>query len=331
MRAMFRALRPYLITLTCIWIGLIAAANIYAHKSPQYSHWIMAGVLPAFLFESAFFLAVGFEATRALFSRILPILQSLTLWVSSFIPYLLVSLTAHTFDSHSFLVICGISALVSFWWVVFPRRLAFDIAFLCVAAAVIVMRLFSWLYISPMPHFDVDVLGHLMWIRITFLAFLVQRGFKVAGVGFWPHAREWREGVLQFSIAILPLSFIAIALHVMKFAPQHLDPSLWAGLALGYFAGTFLVVAFSEDIFRSIITELFLQRERPIWVAIAASALILGATHLGYRGFPNWGFALVGAIGHLFYTIAYVRARSVRASMVAHALTVVAWRMFFRA
>jgi membrane protease YdiL (CAAX protease family) len=329
---MFRALRPYFITLSCIWIGLIVAANIYAHKSPQYSHWIMAGVLPAFLFESAFFLAVGFKATRKLFSRISPpIMQSLLLWVSSFIPYLLISLTAHTFDGHSFLVICGISALVSFWWVVSPRRLVLDIAFLCVAAAVIVVRLFSWLYISPMPHFDVNVLGHLMWIRITFLAFLVQRGFKVAGVGFWPHAREWREGVLQFSIALLPLSLIAVGLHVVKFAPQHLDAPLWIGLALGYFAGTFVVVAFSEDIFRSIITELFLQRQKPVAFAVIASALILGATHLGYRGFPNWSFALVGAIGHLFYTIAYVRARSVRASMVAHALTVVAWRMFFRA
>jgi membrane protease YdiL (CAAX protease family) len=291
----------------------------------------MAGVLPAFLLESLFFLAVGFAATRAIFSRITPpVVQSLVLWVSSFIPYLLNALTAQTFDSHSFLVICSISAVVSFWWVVFPRRLAFDIAFLCVAAAVIVVRLFSWLYLSPMPHFDVDILGHLMWIRITFLAFLVQRGFKVAGVGFWPHAREWREGFLQFSIAIVPLSLIAVGLHVVKFAPQHVEAPQWIGLAIGYFAGTFLVVAFSEDIFRSIITELFLQRKKPVWVAVSASALILGATHLGYRGFPNWGFALVGAIGHLFYTIAYVRARSVRASMVAHALTVVAWRMFFR-
>jgi membrane protease YdiL (CAAX protease family) len=250
--------------------------------------------------------------------------------VSSFIPYLLVSLTTQTFDSHSFLILCAVSALVSFWWVVFPRRLAFDIAFVCVAAAAIVVRLFSWLYIGPMPHFDVNVLGHLMWIRITLLAFLLQRGFKVEGVGFCPHTYEWREGILQFSIAILPLSLIAIGLHVVKFAPQHLDAPLWIGLAAGYFAGTFVVVAFSEDIFRSIITEFFLQRKQPVWVAVIASALILGVTHLGYRGFPNWGFALVGAIGHLFYTIAYIRARSVRASMVAHALTVVAWRMFFR-
>lgn len=292
----------------------------------------MAGVLPAFLFESLFFLAVGFESTRALFSRLSPpIVQSLLLWVTSFIPYLLVSLTAQTFESHSFIILCGISALVSFWWTVFPRRLAFDIAFLCVAAAVIVMRLFSWLYISPMPRFDVNVLGHLMWIRITLLAFLVQRGFKVAGVGFCPRAAEWREGILQFSIAILPLSLIAIALHVVKFSPRHLDAPQWIGLAIGYFAGTLLVVAFSEDIFRSIITEFFLQRDKSMWVAVTASALILGVTHLGYRDFPNWGFALVGAVGHLFYTIAYVRARSVRASMVAHALTVVAWRMCFKA
>lgn len=331
MRAMFRPLRPYLVTLLIIWLGLVGAANIYSHRTPQYSHWIMAGVLPAFLFESAFFLGAGFASTRTLFSRISPPgFQSLILWISSLIPYLIVSLPAGTFDSHSFTILCVASAVVSWWWVVFPPRLAFDIAFLSVAAAVIVVRLFSWLYISPAPHLDVSILGHLMWVRTTLAALLIQRKFKVAGVGFWPEKRDWREGCLQFAIAILPLSALAIGLHVVRFAPRHVQAAEWIGLAIGYFAGIFLVVAFSEDVFRSVITELFLQRGRRVITAVAASALIVGVAHLWYRDFPNWRFAAVAVVAHMFYTLAYVRAGSVKASMVAHALTVTAWRMFFR-
>jgi membrane protease YdiL (CAAX protease family) len=208
--------------------------------------------------------------------------------------------------------------------------MAFDIAFLAVAAAPIVARLFSWLYLSPMPHLDVSILGHLMWIRVTLAALFVQRGFKVDGVGFWPRKREWREGALQFAIAILPLSLIALILRAMTFAPKHIDAAEWIGVASGYFVGIFLVVAFSEDTFRSVITEMFRQRQQSVATAVTASALIIGCAHLWFKDFPNWRFAVVAAIAHLFYTIAYVRAGSVRASMVAHALTVTAWRMFFR-
>ena len=332
MRAMLRPLRPYFIALSIIWLALLAAANFYSLRSPEYSHWIMTGVLPAFLLESAVFLGVGFASIREFFSRISPVfLQSLILWISSLIPYLIVSLSAGSFESHSFGVLCFASALVSFWWLVFPRRLAFDIAFLAVAAAPIVTRLFSWLYLSPAPHLDVSILGHLMWIRVTLIALLVQRGFKVSGVGFWPRKKEWLEGSLQFAIAIVPLSVIAVILRVVTFAPRHIHAAEWIGISVGYFVGIFLVVAFSEDTFRSVVTELFLQRGQSVATAVIASALIIGFAHLWFKDFPNWRFAIVAAIAHLFYTLAYVRTGSVRASMVAHALTVTAWRMFFRA
>ncbi|MFZ0589857.1 MAG: CPBP family glutamic-type intramembrane protease [Bryobacteraceae bacterium] len=314
------------------WLGLIAAAAVYSHRSPPFSHWIMTGVLPAFLFESIFFLGAGFESTRAVFSRFSPPwIQSLALWVSSLVPYLLVSLTASTFESHSFVLLCVVSALVSFWWVIVPRRLALDIAFLAIAAAVIVVRLFSWLYVSPLPHFELSILGHLMWIRLTLMVLLVQRGFQVRGVGFWPRLREWREGVLQFLIAILPLSAIAIALRFATFSPRRFEVWEWTGLAAGYFLGFLWVVAFSEDIFRSVITQLFLDRGQAAITAVAGSAVLVGCAHLWYKDFPNWRFAAVATVAHLFYTIAYIRARSVRASMVTHALTVTAWRMLFRA
>jgi membrane protease YdiL (CAAX protease family) len=169
-----------------------------------------------------------------------------------------------------------------------------------------------------------------MWIRLTLTVLLVQRGFQVSGVGFWPRLREWREGILQFLIAIIPLTAISAALRFATFAPRRFDVWEWAGVAAGYFLGILWVVAFSEDVFRSVITQLFLDRGQALVTSVAGSAVLFGCTHLWYRDFPNWRFAVVATVAHLFYTIAFVRARSVRASMVTHALTVTAWRMLFR-
>src|SRR5690242_14825481 len=102
MRAMFRALRPYMVALLVTWLALGIAADIYVHKYPAQSYWITRGLFPAFLFESIFFLAAGFEQARELFARIkLPFIQSTILWSSSVVPYLIVSATSGLFDSHA--------------------------------------------------------------------------------------------------------------------------------------------------------------------------------------------------------------------------------------
>jgi membrane protease YdiL (CAAX protease family) len=50
---------------------------------------------------------------------------------------------------------------------------------------------------------------------------------------------------------------------------------------------------------------------------------------LWYRAFPNWRFAVLATIAGLFYGLAFRQARSIRASMVTHALTVTALRLFY--
>jgi membrane protease YdiL (CAAX protease family) len=62
---------------------------------------------------------------------------------------------------------------------------------------------------------------------------------------------------------------------------------------------------------------------------LVATSLLFGAVHLWFRAFPNWRFAALAALAGLFYGLAFRQARSIRASMVAHALTVTTWRMFF--
>jgi hypothetical protein len=331
MRAMLRSLRPYLITLLVVWVGLAAAAMVYTGRFPARSHWIMVGVLPAFLFEAPCFIAAGFEQTRQVLSSITrPWQLSLLLIATSLPPYLLITTTAGTFDSHAFYILVALVALISFWWVIFPHRTAYEAGFLIVASIPIVLRIFQRLYVSPEAHFDISILGHVMWIRVALIALLVQRDFKLGPVSFWPTLREWREGLLQFAIAIIPLSIASVLVHFAQFAPKHIPAWQWVVYSAGQFFGILWVVAFSEDVFRSTITQLFLRFSQWWPLAIVGSAVLFGTTHLWQGDFPNWRFATVAALGHLFYTIAYLRSGSVRASMITHALTVTAWRMFFR-
>jgi membrane protease YdiL (CAAX protease family) len=331
MRAMFRVLRPYLLALLMIWAGLGVAAVSFSHRYPAYSHWIMTGVLPAFLFEAVFFAAIGFEGARQLLIRIRPpAIQSLVLLASAILPFVIATSTAGTFDSHAFLLLFALCAVISFWWVVFPHRIAYDVAFLVIVAAVEILRVFGRLYISPAPALKLEVLGHLMWIRLALTALLLQRKLDAGPLGFWPAASEWKTGVVTFAAGIVPLCLIGSLFHFAAFAPQHLPPLTWAVLAAGYFFGTFWVVAFSEEIFfRGIILRgLLIWRHSPV-AAVVISSILFGLVHLWYRDFPNWRFALVAAIAGVLYAIAYLRSGSVRASMVTHALVVTSWRMLF--
>jgi membrane protease YdiL (CAAX protease family) len=330
MRAVFRSLRPYFITLAIVWLALVVAANIYAQKYPANSHWIMTGVLPAFAFEAVFFLGAVFADTRRLLSSIdRPSTRSLLMIATAIVPFLIVTISAGTYDTHALLLLVCLCGLMSFWWVVFPHRIAYDAGFLVIAAVPLVLKVFGRLYVTPVPRVEISVLGHLMWIRLALISLLVERKFQLGPVGFWPNRREWREGILQYSLAIVPVSLVGIWIHFTVWRPLPLAPAEWLARALGYFFGIMWVVALSEDVFRSVITQIFLRHGSGKVIAIGASGVIFGAAHLWASDFPNCRYALVAAIAHTFFTVAYLRAGSVRASMVAHALIVTTWRMVF--
>jgi uncharacterized protein len=314
-----------------IWVGLGLAAAYYSQRFPAHSHWIMIGVLPAFLMEAIFFLAVGFEGARQSLLRIRPpVLLSAVLLASAVLPYAIATVTAGTFDSHAFLLLLALCAVISFWWTAFPRRISYDIAFLVIVAAVEILRVFGRLYISPAPDLKLEILGHLMWIRLALTILLLQRRLDVGPFGFWPTASEWKTGALAFAIGIIPLCAVGWFFHFANFAPKQLPPLSWAALATGTFFGIFWVVAFSEEIFfRGIILRAILKWRGSQLAAIIISSLLFGSVHLWYHGFPNGRFGLVAALAGVLYAIACLRSGSVRASMVTHALVVTTWKMLF--
>jgi membrane protease YdiL (CAAX protease family) len=87
------------------------------------------------------------------------------------------------------------------------------------------------------------------------------------------------------------------------------------------------VVALGEEfLFRGLLqqwTAVWFGNE---WLALALASLLFGAVHLWSRG---WQFAFLAAVAGVFYGLAFRQAKSIRASMVTHALTVTTLRLFY--
>jgi membrane protease YdiL (CAAX protease family) len=290
----------------------------------------MWAALPAFLLEAVFYLGSIFTETRAWLAQFRPArLQALFLWLSALAPYLVFSLSSGTFERNSFYLLAALTAVLAFWYALFPRRVAYDFGFLVVAAAPLVSHVFARIYRSPGEHVDADILGHLMWIRLGIAPLLVLRQWDPGAFGFWPRAREWRIGTLYYLISIIPIVLLALALHDVRF---ELRAGPWwqvAGIGIGAFFGSLWVVALSEELFfRGVIERAMLDRSRV--AAVLVSALLYGSAHLWVHQFPNWRRAAVGTLLGVVFGILYARTGSVRAPMVTHALVVATWRVFFK-
>jgi membrane protease YdiL (CAAX protease family) len=294
----------------------------------------MSAALPAFLLEAVFYLASLFKETRAWFTRFRPARgQAALLWLSAVAPYLVFSLSAGTFHRTAFYLLAALTAVLAFWFAVLPRRAAYDFGFLVIAAAPLLMDVFQRIYQPPDQALrGIEILGHVMWIRLAIAALLVLREWDPGGFGLWPRAREWRLGSLYYLAALLPIVLLALALHDVRFAPLHGDWWRVAGIGIGTFFGILWVVALSEELFfRGVIERALLDNgwRSPV-VAVVLSAVLYGSAHLWVHEFPNWRHAAVVTLLGLACGMAYAQTGSVRTPMVTHAFMVATWRVFFK-
>jgi membrane protease YdiL (CAAX protease family) len=84
-----------------------------------------------------------------------------------------------------------------------------------------------------------------------------------------------------------------------------------------------------EFFFRAFLQRVIARGTHSETVGLLAAAVLFGLVHLPFRKFPNWRLAIVAAALGFFCGLSLLRARSVRASMVTHALVATTWRMFF--
>ena len=326
-----KQMRQFLTTLVVVWTAACIAAYLYSQQQ-NIPSWIVLAVLPAFLVEFAFYLAPGFPRVRGAFERLgSKPLRAALLASSAIIPYLIESLGTGTFRLSSLLALLAVAFIASFWYAWIRPGIPADLLFLAFMAAVYLSKVFD-VYGRPAPHVALDILGRLMWIRIGLMAVLSLRSLEDARFGFVPTSSEWRIGVRQYLFFLPVGALIAYLLHFARFRPPTLEWWKFALLVVGTFLAFLWVVALAEEFFfRAFLQRLLARGLRSDMIGLIFASVLFGLAHLAFRPFPNWRFAIIGAIAGVFYGIAFLQAGSMRASMVTHALVVTTWRVFFTA
>jgi uncharacterized protein len=286
-----------------------------------------APLVVAFLLELVFYFATCTErARRAAETAFSKGTLAMLVAVSAVLPYCLYSLCYGCFHPWQMVALVALAGLVSVWYLILPRHPLIDAAFLALMAVVTLSSLFGYVYTSVDPKLPASVLGRLMLIRVGVMAVLSFRGMEGVGLGLIPKWKEWLVGVQQYLLYIPIAAALAFALGFAHFQVSKMP---WWMIPLT-FLGMLWVVALSEEF---LVRGLLLQWLRD-WTgreqtALIISSVIFGLAHLPFRGFPNWKFALLATVAGWFYGRAYLKTGSIRAAMVAHALTNVTWRVFF--
>jgi len=315
--------------LPLLWAVCAIAGYVYSRQQNIPTHTALLA-LPAFLLEASFYYVLGTEGLRARIEKLPRAAVAALLTVAAVAPYAAASLALGSFRWQTLLWIAGLAAAASFWYVLLPHNAAVDLLFLFLMALVILTRVFRRLYVNPHPRLPLDALGQLMWIRTDAFAMLSVRRVKGVGFGFWPAAREWKIGAMYY-VAFAPVAAaLAWAIHFAKPRVPVLGWGKTSLLAVGMFFAVLWVLALGEEFFfRGLLQQWMTTWLASEWAGLIATSILFGAVHLWFRDFPNWRLALLAAVAGVFYGLAFRQARSIRASMVTHALVVTTWRLFF--
>jgi membrane protease YdiL (CAAX protease family) len=316
---MTKSLGGFRAALLAGWTALSAAGLLYA-RSKGIPAWTALPVLAAFLVEYPFYLVPAFEGVRTRFEH------SPAWLVASFLaPYVLYASNTGQFRWWALAQLAALAIALSLWYQIFPAAPLADGAFLALVAAVVLRGYFEPIYTSPWRGLHLEILGHVALTRLCAMVMLLERRVPHVGYGFMPSLAEWKTGLRHFAYFLIAGIPLAWATRLVRLGP---------GMPVWKIAATFLgmlwVVALSEEFFfRGLLQQWMVEWTGHPARGLAGASILFGAAHLGFRGFPNWKFALAAAVAGWFYGRAYQQGQSIRASMVTHALVVTVWRAWF--
>jgi uncharacterized protein len=316
--------------LLLVWLGSGIAAYIYSQQFHIPLRLALAA-LPACLLEVAFYYALGIDRWRARLEKLPPAGAAFLLTLAALAPYCAAATALGFFRWDSLAILALLAAAASFWYVLLPHKGGADVLFVLFLAVVFLTNVERNPYVNPYPKLQLDVLGRVMWIRTGAFAMLSIRRMRGIGFGFWPRPVEWIIGGVYFAIF---LPFAAAAGWAVRFgAPHapHTDGWLRVSvLTLATFFGVLWVLALGEEFFfRGLLQQWVGAWLKNEWIGLALASMLFGLAHLWLHAFPNWQMVAMATVAGVFYGLAFRRARSIRASMVTHALTVTAWKLFF--
>ena len=287
---------------------------------------LLIAALPAFGAELALYLLTMSACARTWLERFPSRHAAVGLTASAIATYLLYSLPLGCFRWSSLLVLAFLAVVASAWYVVLPRRWYADAGFVTLMAGVMLSKVFTPIYAGPHEDLPGATLGQLMWVRLGIAAALSFRRMQGVGLGLRPGRREWVVGAREFALFLPIGAALSIGLKFKNFGWNNLP---WWLIVLTFLAMLWVVALSEEFFFRGLLLQWLRAWSGSERLALAASSLLFGAAHLPFGSFPNWKFALIAAVAGWFYGRAYLQTGSIRASMVAHALTNVVWKSFF--
>ncbi|MBC7924266.1 MAG: hypothetical protein H7039_01280, partial [Bryobacteraceae bacterium] len=205
-------------------------------------------LLPAFFTEALLYVLAGLPAFREQLQRLAPASLALLLTATAPLSYLLIAAGPGAIHGTALLTIVALAGLAAFWYVIVPRRLPFDLAFLGVMAAPVLLHTFDALYPDPARRIPGQVLGILMWYRTGLISVLCIRRMDGIGFGFLPLRREWIIGVRNYFWFAPPALLLALATGFIRTRDVAFDLR-FVMLTLLTFAGVLWVLAVAEEFF----------------------------------------------------------------------------------
>jgi len=302
------------------WIALAAAGIAYAQLKSIPNRAALP-VLAAFLVVYPFYLVPAFPTLRA---RVVGWRLEAYAVASAVLPYLVCCCGAVPFQWGALVRLAALGLGMGLWYVALPARAVVDLAFLALIPAVLLGKFFDSIYVPLLPGWkDLVILGHLSLTEIAAMVLLVERRVPDPGYGFLPNQREWRIGAIHFLYFLAAGIPLLLLLGVAR--PPHPVP-LWKVAAS--FVGFLWVLSLSEEfLVRGVLWHWIEQWTHSLTAALLLSSLVFGLIHLWFGGFPNFRWVAVTAVLGWFCGRARLKAGSIRAGMVTHALVVTA-RLF---
>lgn len=324
--------RAYRTTILILWAALLGITLWFASTHQNIASTIVFWFAAASAIEITLYLAPGFAYTRDLFESIEPpVVRALMLACSALVPYFVYAVGTGTFHLQSFGLLAVLVTLSSAWFIALPAgNVIADICFVALFYAVVLSKAFDETYITLAKPLTASILGQLMWIRVGIFSMLSIRNMGGTGFGLVPSFREWTVGVACYLAFVPPAALVGYWIH---FAQPHIAAGPWwrvAVLIAGNMAAFLWVVSLHEEFFFRGVLQQLASKHFGTAAGLIGISIIFGLGHLPFaHRFPNWRMAIMAALAGLFYGYAYIRAGSVRASMVTHALVVTSWRVFF--